>query len=382
MPWRQINPMSERLRFVACYEEGFYSMTELCERFSISRKTGYKWLARFRAEGLDGLKERSRAPTRCPHRTDEAVEELLLEERRAHPHWGPRKILDRLRPLYPDLVWPAPSTVGDIFARHDLIVPHRRKRTVVHPGASTLCAEQPNAVWTADFKGQFLLTNRRYCYPLTVCDACTRYLLACRGLASTKTASARGVFEEVFRRFGLPEVIRTDNGVPFASIGLHGLSSLNIWWIKLGIVHERIMPGQPQQNGRHERMHRTLKQETTFPREHDMATQQTRFDAFRIEYNEIRPHEALQGKTPASLYTPSGRPYPDHLAKADYPGHAELRLVSSAGTIRFRSKQYFISETLAGETLALEEVEDGIWNLFFYRVLLGRLNQHTQTLHL
>ncbi len=375
MPWIQTDPMNQRTRFVLAYEDGLYSMTELCERFGVSRKTGYKWLHRYLEQGLDGLKDQSRAPHHCPHQTPACIEELLVEARRSHPRWGPRKLIDYLRPRHPAVIWPAASTVGALLKRHGLVKGKRRRRKTKHPGAGTLVTTAPNQVWGADFKGEFRMRNGQYCYPLTVTDAHSRYLLACQGLPSTRQKGAFEVFEDLFKQMGLPLAIRTDNGPPFATRALCGLSRLNVWWIKLGIVHQRIEPGKPQQNARHERMHRTLKAETCRPPEREMTTQQGRFDAFRWEFNHERPHEALGGAVPASVYVPSARAFPAQLPEPGYLGHYEVRQVSTAGMFRFKQRQVFISQTLARERIALEEVADGLWSVYFYDVLLARLDE-------
>lgn len=375
MPWMQTEPMNQRTRFVLAYDDGLYTMTELCERFGVSRKTGYKWLHRYHEQGLDGLKDQSRAPQHCPHRTPADIEDLLLETRRSHPRWGPRKLIDYLRPRHREVTWPAASTVGALLKRHGLVAPKRRRRKSKHPGAGRLVTTAPNQVWGADFKGEFRLKNGQYCYPLTITDAHSRYLLACRALPSTRQKGAFAVFEVLFEQMGLPEAIRTDNGPPFATQALCGLSRLNVWWIKLGICHQRIAPGKPQQNARHERMHRTLKAETCLPPEREMEAQQGRFDAFQAEFNHERPHEALGGAVPASVYVASARAMPAHLPDPAYAGHCEVRRVSTAGMFRFKQRQLFISQTLSHEWIGLEEVADGLWSVYFYDVLLARLDE-------
>jgi len=257
MPWLETAPMEQRERFVRDDRLALYTMTELCDRYDISRKTGYKWLERFDAGGRAGLSDRSRAPHRCPHRITDHVAELICLARRQHPSWGPEKLLQWLEPRHPDVEMPAVSTAGDLLARQGLVKKRRRRRPHLHPGVVPAVTTQPNDLWTADFKGQFRTQDGIYCYPLTIADQHTRFLMACHGLPSTKGHGVRPVFDQLFREYGLPCAIRTDNGVPFATTGIHGLSQLNVWWLRLGIQHQRILPGQPQQNGAHERMHKT-----------------------------------------------------------------------------------------------------------------------------
>jgi putative transposase len=377
MPWKETDPMTERLQFITTYLSQVYSMTELCERFGIRRNTSSKWGRRYIGQGLAGLQEKSRAPHRCPHRMSAAVEAVLLETKRAHLHWGPRKILPYLARRRPHLPLPAPSTAGELFQRAGLSQARTRRRGYRHPGASPLQAEVPNAVWTADFQGQFRPGDGCYCYPLTVADAYSRLLFSCSARLSTKQVEARPIFERLFRDYGLPDAIRTDNGTPFATPAFCGLSQLSVWWIKLGIRHQRIEPGRPGQNGAHERMHRTLKAEATRPPESNQVAQQARFDRFCREYNEERPHEALNYNTPASLYWPSARPMPATLPTPIYPGHYLVRRGSSAGTLRFQTRQLFSSDTLLQEHMALEETADGIWSLSCDDVLLARLDERT-----
>jgi putative transposase len=375
MPWKETDPMNERVPFIAAYLSQVSSMTERCERFDIRRHTGYKWVRRYTQQGVVGLQEQRRAPHRCPHRMSEEMEATLLEAKRAHPNWGPRKILPYLAPRRPNLTFPAASTAGALFQRAGLSQSRKRRRRHRHPGATPLQAEAPNAVWTADFKGQFRTGAGLYCYPLTVADACSRFLLSCSARLSTKQAEARPIFERLFQEYGLPQAIRTDNGAPFATPAFCGLSKLSVWWRKLGIRHQRIAPGRPEQNGAHERLHRTLKAEATRPPEHHQRAQQARFDRFRREYNTERPHEALDYRTPASLYAPSPRSMPTQLSAPAYPGHYLVRRVSNAGTFRFQTHQLFISDTLLQEDIALEETGDGIWSISFYDVLLARLDE-------
>jgi transposase InsO family protein len=261
--------------------------------------------------------------------------------------------------------------------RNGLVKPRRRRQSRDHRGAGVLDPKFANGVWTIDFKGEFRLGNGRYCYPLTVCDAFSRYILCCKALPSVRGGPAKKRLEMAFRRYGLPEAIRSDNGAPFVGRGLYGLSRLKVWWIKLGIQHDRIRPASPQDNGRHERMHRTLKQYTQIPPSDSFPAQQKRFDGFVEEYNRVRPHQGIGGELPDALYTASQRSYPKRLPKPQYANHLEVRLVGSAGCIRFKNNLLFVSQTLEKERVALEEVQDGLWNLYFYDVLLAKLDERT-----
>ena len=381
MPWKETDPMSKRTQFIALHQSGLFTTSQLCTRFSISRKTGYKWLARYQAEGLPGLAERSRAPQTCPHRLAKGVEAALLQAREAHPSWGPKKLRAYLAGRRPELELPAASTIGELLKRHGLTEPRRARRKPAPGGGAPLSATQPNAVWCADFKGEFRTRDGQWCYPLTVTDAYSRYLLACHALPSTQQGGAVGVFARLFAVYGLPQAIRTDNGVPFATQALGGLSQLSLGWLKLGIVHQRIAPGKPQQNGRHERMHRTLKAETTRPPGADRQEQQARFDAFRTEFNEERPHEALDQQPPAAHYQPSERRCPVRVLPPAYPGHWLIRRVGTAGCFRFQSRSVFVSEVLAGEEIGLEEVEEELWSVYLYDRLLGRFHAREGRLH-
>jgi transposase InsO family protein len=367
--------MEQRARFIDDYWLNLYTMTELCTRYGISRKTGYKWLGRFVEAGGQGLRDRSRAPHHCPHRISDEIGELICAARCQHPSWGPAKLLHWLGPRHPDLELPAVSTAGDLLARHGLVKKRRRRRHYQHPGVVPATTTQPNDLWTADFKGHFRTRDGIYCYPLTIADQHTRYLLACHGLLSTKGQGVRPVFERLFREYGLPRAIRTDNGAPFATTGIHGLSQLNVWWLRLGIQHQRILPAQPQQNGAHERMHKTLKGDAIRPPRATRAAQQRAFNDFRRLYNDERPHQALHGRPPASLYRPSARPYTGALPPIEYPGHFIVKRVTNAGTIRFKQRLLFIANALKQHPLGLEEVDDGLWSIHFCHVLLGRIDE-------
>ena len=356
------------------FESGNWTMTELCLRYGISRNTGYKWLERYRQSGASGLHDHSRAPRSCPHQTSDELVELILEENSRYG-WGARKILKRLQKRFPERTLPARSTIFDILEKHGRVRPRRRLRRWKHPGAAPFNTTAPNQVWTVDFKGQFLMRNGIYCYPLTIVDHFSRYLLCCHGLPDVRTRGVKSQFLRLFRQHGLPDAIRSDNGSPFASTGIHRLTQLNLWWLQLGMTHQRITPGNPQQNGAHERMHRALKADATKPPGADLSVQQRMFKRFRNTYNDIRPHEALDDETPASRWGPSSRPLPETLSPPEYPRHIEVRRVSNAGTFRLHSKQRFLSQALAGQHIGLEQINDGIWNILFYDTLLGRFDE-------
>lgn len=379
MPWRQVDAMSERLRFVQEARQCLGTFTELCARYGISRVTGYKWLDRANASGLDFLQELSRRPHSCPHATPAALQARLLVARRHHPTWGPRKLLALVRRQDQrrggEFAWPARSTVAALLHRHGLTTPRRRRASRGHPGRPLTPMSAPNVIWTADYKGQFRVGDGHECFPLTVQDGYSRYLLGCRGLHGTTTRECRPVFERLFQEYGLPEILRTDNGVPFATGALGRLSQLSVWWIRLGIYPELIEPAHPEQNGRHERMHRTLKRATARPPAATLRAQQQRFDLFRHEYNHVRPHEALGDVPPASCYTRSPRPYPSALPPVEYPPHFEVRLVSTNGGIRWCRTWVNVSHVLAGESVGLEEVDEGEWDLYFGRMRLGRFHE-------
>ena len=337
MPWKETGPMKERVQLVSLYETGNYSVTQLAEGFGVSRKTAYKWLDRFRQEGVEGMEERSRAPHHHPNATKAEVVLAVLGAKAAHPSWGPAKLQPGPQePWEVVAAWPAPSTRGAILARHGLVTPRRRRRRVTPWSQPFRHCNGPNTVWCADFKGWCRTGDGQRCDPLTISDAFSRLLLGCQIVAKTDYAHVRGVFEEVFQEYGLPQAIRTDNGPPFASVGAGGLSPLAAWWVKLGIWPERIAPGHPEQNGRHERLHRTLKQETMQPPAANPAAQQQRYDAFRPIYNTVRPHQALGQVPPVTLYVPSPRPYPPRIEDPQYPSWAQVRRVRSNGQIKWQ----------------------------------------------
>jgi len=369
MVWRETVLMDERLRFVVECLSGEETMTQLCATFEISRKTGYKWLGRYREFGPEGLHDLPRAPLNHGRATAAELVERIVAEKEAHPLWGPKKIMARLKRAQPGCGWPAVSTAGEILKRHGLVGRRRRRWRAVGNGPWPEPAE-PNAVWTADHKGWFRTGDRWRCEPLTVMDAVSRYLLGLEATGSTADEEAWPVFERLFEENGLPDRIRSDNGPPFASAGVTGLTPLAVRFIKLGIALERIQPGKPQQNGRHERFHLTMLPMAKAP-EADRAAQAKAFEAFRRSYNEERPHEALGMDTPAQHYRPSTRPVPKTVPEPDYPAEAAVRSVRQNGAVKWRGTEIYVSATLAGEPIAIEETERGAWAMRFYAHPLG-----------
>ena len=383
MPWKATSPMEERIRFVKDEKAGLYTMSELCERYGISRKTGYKWIARFETGGAAGLADRSRAPHRCEHRMSRTVREALLEVRKKHPSWGPRKLLAWLEARDPRTVWPAASSVGELLRREGLVSERRRVvRREPHPGPPQIAAKEANDLWTADFKGQFPTRSGWWCYPLTILDHTSRRCLALDGLCGTEGAGVWRSFERTFREAGLPRAILTDNGTPFvAARGLRGFTKLSVWWLKLGIRPLRTEPASPQQNGAHERFHRTLKAETGKPPAGNRNAQQRRFNRFRTVYNDERPHEALGQETPASRWKPSPRAYPPFVADPEYPNHFQSHFVQRPGTLYLDGELRFLSTALAGERIGMEESDDGIWTVYFCNERIARYDERTKQLH-
>jgi putative transposase len=375
MPWRERSPMDERVQFISDYLRQLWTTSALCQRYAISRKTAYKWIARYEREGAAGLDTRSSRPHSSPQTTDRREVDAIVALRKQQPTWGGKKIVGVLHERHPTWTWPAVSTANDILKRHHLVVPRRRRPRLAHPGYQQIAITAPNAVWTVDFKGQFRTRDGHLCYPLTVCDAYSRFLIGCHGLLAPTTAATVSVFRRLFRTYGLPTAIRTDNGEPFAAASLARLSRLSVWWIRLGIAPRLIAPGAPYQNGAHERMHRTLKRETTRPPATTARSQQRRFNAFRRYYNTERPHEALGQQPPSRLYTPSARALPRALAALEYPAHYEVRRVTAPGVMSWHSRAITVSTVLVGEDIGLEPIDDGEWDLHFGPVRLGRFDE-------
>ena len=380
MPWKESSVMEERLRFVARLLEG-EGMSEVCRSFGISRKTGYKIFNRYKEHGLEALSDRSRRPVRYANQLPAPVEQMIVRLKKEKPHWGARKIRELLvRRLAGDVRVPAKSTVHAVLDRHGLVKRARQRRRNKAQGTPLSQAPAPNDLWCTDFKGEFKLGNGQYCYPLTATDQASRFLLMCEALQSTKEETAFTAFLRLFQERGLPGAIRSDNGLPFASPnGLYNLSKLSVWWLRLGIKIERIKPGHPQQNGRHERMHLTLKTETTRPASFNSLQQQARFDDFVNEFNAERPHEALAMKCPAEIYKPSNRPYKG-LPEIAYPFHDKEALVTQCGRICMHRKKINISTVMAGQKLGIKEVDDAIWLVSFMHYDLGYIDLEQKTL--
>lgn len=383
MPWKEVRPMDEKILFIADHLREATRFSQLCARYGISRKTGYKWIERYRAAGIEGLEERSRRPHMAPAEIPYAIRQAIIELRRSRRDpLGPKKIQALLSFRFPDQPVPSKSSIYNVLQREGLLEPQRRKRRVQATPNRPTGATQPNELWSADFKGQFKLGNGHGCYPLTVMDHASRYLLGCQGLEGPRFIETQTVFERLFREYGLPDRIRTDNGVPFATRATGGLSHLSVWWIKLGILPERIEPGQPQQNGRHERMHRTLKRAVTHPPALDASGQQHLFDQFRRYYNEQRPHEGLEQRCPLSCYHPSSRAYPERLPQLEYPSYYHCQKVSANGLAYWTGRRIYIGYLLAGEYVGLEEVAEGIWAVYFGPVRLGSFDERQTKGHL
>lgn len=378
MPWKEVKPMDEKALFIADYINGGRTFAELCRLYGISRKTGYKWVSRYEREGFRGLDELSSKPHSCPHRTPYPIRKEIIELRQKRIKPGPKKIQSLLSKRYAEGT-PSKTTIYNIL-RLEGLVEKRKLRRHVPPGPKPFePVRDPNDLWTADFKGQFLTGDGQWCFPLTVMDDVSRYLLCCQGLAGTGTQGVKKEFDKLFREYGLPLRIRTDNGVPFASLSTGGISQLSKWWIRLGIVPERIDRGKPQQNGNHERMHRTLKDVAIQPPAKTRARQQGTFNTFRTEYNEVRPHESLGQETPASKYRSSPRRMPERLPELEYPGHYRIASVSSHGVVYCFGRIIYVGHLLTGEHIGMDEIDDGVWNLYYGPVRLGRFDLREST---
>lgn len=382
MPWREMSPMDQRVQFVTEFRSGLFTMTELVAQYGISRKTGYKWVDRYEAKGVAGLTDRSRRPRHSPLATDADRVAALIALRKRHPRWGAKKLLAVLRQREPTTAWPSRSTVCDLLTRAGLITPRTRRTRVGCAGPSMLTPiTEPNATWTIDFKGEFRTGDGVYCYPLTLRDGWSRFVLRCDAMLAQTYDGTRRRVERAFAEYGLPVRIRSDNGGPFAAPSVTRLSRLSVWWMRLGIVPERIAPGRPDQNGSHEQFHSVLKAGTARPPAPNARAQQQRFGRFCREYNHERPHEALQDRVPATCYTPSPRALPATLPALEYPGHMEIRRVSSVGAFSWSDRPVFLSEALAGEHIGFEEVDDGVWTVYFASVAIARFDERQKHIH-
>lgn len=374
MPWKETCLMDEKIKFIAMAKSGLYSFASTCRRFGISRQTGYELMTRYEKEGERVLVPRSRAPHGHPNTISDVVAMTLLDAKATHVRFGPRKVRDFLVMNGYQVPLPAVSTIGELFKRHGLVHPRGKAR-----GRSAPCTEPfraataPNIVWSIDFKGQFKMGDGHWCYPLTLSDNASRYLLACRGLGHPTQTLVWPHLRRAFQEYGLPCALRSDNGAPFASIALGGLSQLSVWVLKLGIALERITPGHPEQNGRHERMHRTLKAHIE-PACRTLAAQQRALERFRRHYNEERPHESLGGVSPARCHRRSERSYPSRLPVPEYAAGIDVRRVRSNGHIKWHGKDVFVSEALVGEPIGLKQLDEARWQLLFCNMRLGVLD--------
>ncbi len=378
MPWQLEGVMEQRKRLVDCWLSSRFTVSELAREFEVSRKTAHKWIKRFSQGGHEALSDRSHARLKAPDRVAESIANELLKCKGVHLTWGPKKIRSVLQGKYPDRRWPAVSTIAALFDRHGLVKRRRRQGKVESGNHQWPYGDCPNGEWAADFKGQWRLGDGVYCFPLTVSDSYSRYILGCQALTSIKTAGVKASFEQIFRTYGLPDSMRTDGGLPFASHGrCMGLSKLSVWWLRLGIKLHRIPPATPTANARHERMHRPLKADTMLPLASNMLAQQTRFEQFKSEYNHERPHEGIGMRRPADLYRPKTRPFPQCLPAIQYPAHFHCRRVHAHGNIHLRGGPVFLSQSLAGEIVGLEEHETG-WKVYFCHHLIADINGETK----
>jgi len=374
MPWKETRVMDQKIQMVSDCLKGEHNISEISEHYRVSRKTVYKWLSRYQSGGIEALKEASRAVHDHPNATAPEIISKIIGTKLRHVSWGPKKVVSLLKRQYPAQRWPAVSTVQNILYKEGLVKPRKVKRHTPPYNRPFRECTKPNDSWSIDYKGQFRTGDGRLCYPLTITDNYSRYLLKCHGLYHPSYEATRPHLEQVFREYGLPLAIRSDNGAPFASVGLGGLSRLGVWLIKLQIIPERIMPSHPEQNGRHERMHRTLKAAVCQPPRSSLTRQQQAFDAFLQEYNEKRPHEALNMHTPASIYQPSHRLFPGKLRLVEYDSWMKVRRVLPSGGIKWQNHYYYVSQALAGERIGLRQIADTVWEIWFSFLLLGYLD--------
>ena len=374
MPWKESRIVDQRLQFLSSYQKEEMSVSDLCREFGVSRPTGYRWINRYNEVGPEGLLDLSRKPHGCSHATSEATENAILALRSRYPSWGARKLKARLEKLDPSVEWPSASTFGNILGRAGLTSPTKKKRRTTPYSEPFSEVTAPNQLWCMDFKGNFNTGDGARCDPFTVTDAHSRYLIRCQIVSRMDFSQVRAICEAAMREYGMPARIRTDNGAPFSGTGLLGLSKLSLGWMKMGIVHERIQPGRPQQNGRHERMHRTLKEDTTKPPALTLRLQQKKFDQFRQMFNHERPHEGLNNETPGSIYQPSAVIFPRTLIEFIYPPSFLTRRVNNSGDISWHKDRVFISEVLRFEEIGLEHVGEDFYRVFFRDVELGDLD--------
>jgi putative transposase len=375
MPWKETYPMDQKVQLIGDWLKDDYTVTDLSQLYKVSRKTIYKWIERYQEKGFEGLDELSRAPFNHPNETGPEIVSKLIDTKLKHKTWGPKKVVARLEKQYPDSPWPAPSTAGNILKKEGLVnIRHLKRHTPPYTEPFLQC-DKPNEVWSMDYKGQFKMGDGRLCYPLTISDNYSRYLLSCQGLLHPTYENTKPWLEKAFQEYGLPVAMRNDNGAPFASVGLGGISPLSAWLIKLWIRPERIKLGHPEQNGRHERMHRTLKAETATPPKTNIKDQQKSFDGFRKEYNTLRPHEALGQDVPASYYAPSRRMMPDKLPEVEYESWFTVRQVRSNGCIKWKGGFVYVSAALAGEPVGLRQINDTEWEVRFSFHPLGILDE-------
>jgi transposase InsO family protein len=369
MPWKECSVVDERMRFIAKVIEG-HSMTDVCRQFGISRKTGHKIWSRYKDSGSEALNDRSRRPVHYAHQLPFQVEQAILSLKNEFKTWGAPKIREKLKKRFPAFKLPAKSTIHAVLDRHGLVTPRRGRYRFKSQGTELIEGQKPNDLWCTDYKGQFLLGNKKYCYPLTITDHKSRYLITCEALENTQEQYALTAFERTFKEFGMPDAIRSDNGAPFASVGLFGLSKLSVWWLRLGIKIQRTKPGNPQQNGRHERMHLTLKKEATKPSGKNILQQQAKFDDFIDQYNNDRPHEALNMKCPGEIYVKSKKIYKG-LPQLEYPGHDRIMTVTHCGRICMDGLKINFCKSFAGQLVGIREVEEGVWLVSFMNYDIG-----------
>lgn len=379
MPWREASVMDERERMLRKWEFGLYTVAELADEFGISRPTVYKWVERYLESRGGELHDRPPIPKTCPHRTGSSIAARILDAKDKYPLWGPAKLIDFLTLEDPEVEWPAPSTAGRILDQHGLVIKKRRRRNgIARDHVSKIEATESGAMMTTDHKGQIRLQNGQWCHPVTICDPVSKFIYAIDGKRSTSSEEAKSSFEQVFQAYGVPDYMLSDNGNPFCcSRSLGALSKLAVWWVKLGIIPLTIHKGCPWENGSHERMHKDLKAATTRPPGWTMREQQKKFDPFRSEYNNERPHETLNGKRPVDLLKPCKRPFSRKLLPIEYPGHYETRSVLAKGFIKWRGNVVFVGQALVRERVGLVETDDGIWTLFFSKIQLGRYDERT-----